>query len=63
GRSIRSKEDWAKTYVLDSAFGPFVKKNKNILPDWFTQAIQPDPLKAPLGHVPFDRLAVLKNKE
>ena len=21
GRSIRSKEDWAKTYVLDSAFG------------------------------------------
>jgi hypothetical protein len=40
GRSIRSKEDWAKTYVLDSAFGYFVKKNKNILPDWFTQAIQ-----------------------
>jgi Rad3-related DNA helicase len=40
GRSIRSKEDWAKTYVLDSAFGYFVRKNKNILPDWFTQAIQ-----------------------
>jgi ATP-dependent DNA helicase DinG len=40
GRSIRSKEDWVKTYVLDSAFGYFVKKNKNILPDWFTQAIQ-----------------------
>jgi ATP-dependent DNA helicase DinG len=40
GRSIRSKEDWAKTYVLDSAFGYFVEKNKNILPDWFTQAIQ-----------------------
>ncbi|MGA9149579.1 MAG: helicase C-terminal domain-containing protein [Candidatus Nitrosopolaris sp.] len=40
GRSIRSKEDWAKTYVLDSAFGPFVKKNTNILPNWFTQAIQ-----------------------
>jgi hypothetical protein len=29
-----------KTYVLDSAFGYFVKKNRNILPDWFTQAIQ-----------------------
>jgi ATP-dependent DNA helicase DinG len=42
GRSIRSKDDWAKTYVLDSAFGPFVWKNKNILPDWFTEAIQPD---------------------
>ena len=40
GRSIRSKEDWAKTYVLDSAFGYFIKKNKNILPDWFTQAIK-----------------------
>ena len=48
GRSIRSKEDWAKTYVLDSAFGSFVKKNTNILPDWFTQAIQTD-LKASLG--------------
>ena len=39
GRSIRSKEDWAITYVLDSAFGWFVSKNKHILPDWFTQAI------------------------
>jgi hypothetical protein len=42
GRSIRSKEDWAKTYVLDSAFLPFVKKNINILPNWFIQAIQSD---------------------
>ena len=40
GRSVRSKEDWATTYVIDSAFGPFVRKNRNILPDWFTQAIQ-----------------------
>ncbi|MFY9798271.1 MAG: helicase C-terminal domain-containing protein [Candidatus Nitrosopolaris sp.] len=40
GRSIRSKEDWAKTYVLDSAFVYFVKKNNNILPDWFTKAIR-----------------------
>jgi ATP-dependent DNA helicase DinG len=40
GRSIRSKEDWAKTYVLDSAFGYFVKKNKNILPNWFILAIK-----------------------
>ena len=61
GRSIRSKEDWAETYVLDltypelpSAFGPFVWKNKNILPDWFTQAIQSDLLKAPLEHAAFD---------
>ena len=54
GRSIRSKEDWAETYVLDSAFGPFVWKNKNILQDWFTQAIQSDLLKAPLEHAAFD---------
>jgi hypothetical protein len=40
GRSVRSKDDWAITYVLDSGFENFVKKNKNILPDWFTRAIQ-----------------------
>jgi hypothetical protein len=28
GRSVRSKDDWAKTYILDSAFGCFVKKNR-----------------------------------
>jgi ATP-dependent DNA helicase DinG len=40
GRSVRSKDDWAKTYILDSAFGYFVKKNKDILPSWFIQAIR-----------------------
>jgi Rad3-related DNA helicase len=40
GRSIRSKEDWAKTYVLDSAFSYFVKRNLNILPRWFVNAIK-----------------------
>jgi hypothetical protein len=39
GRSIRSKEDFAKTYVLDSAFGPFVDRNTNIPTLWFIQAI------------------------
>jgi ATP-dependent DNA helicase DinG len=39
GRSIRSKDDWATTYILDGAFGYFVTKNRNILPDWFLQAI------------------------
>ena len=39
GRSIRSKEDWAKTYVLDSAFNVFVNRNRNLFPDWFRQAI------------------------
>jgi ATP-dependent DNA helicase DinG len=45
GRSVRSKEDYAVTYVLDSGFGYFVNRNKNILPDWFTEAIQPDHLR------------------
>jgi ATP-dependent DNA helicase DinG len=40
GRSIRSKEDWAKTYILDSAFSYFLNKNKSILPDWFIQAVR-----------------------
>jgi ATP-dependent DNA helicase DinG len=40
GRSVRSKEDSAIIYVLDSTFGKFVRRDKNILPDWFTQAIQ-----------------------
>jgi Rad3-related DNA helicase len=40
GRSIRSKVDWAKTYILDSAFSYFIKKNKNVLPGWFIEAIK-----------------------
>ena len=40
GRSVRSKEDWAKTYILDSAFGYFLSKNRNILPHWFIQAVK-----------------------
>ena len=35
GRSVRSKDDWATT----SAFGNFVFRNKQILPEWFTDAI------------------------
>jgi ATP-dependent DNA helicase DinG len=57
GRSIRSKDDWAETYVLDSAFGPFVSKNKNILPNWFIQAIQSD-LNTPIGQSGFDTVQV-----
>ncbi len=40
GRSIRSKEDWAKTYILDAAFEYFVRKNRNFLPDWFMSGIR-----------------------
>jgi Rad3-related DNA helicase len=40
GRSVRSKEDWAATYVLDSAFGYIISRNRGILAEWFTSAIQ-----------------------
>ena len=39
GRSIRSKEDWAITYILDSCFESFITKNRSILPNWFYEAI------------------------
>jgi Rad3-related DNA helicase len=37
GRSIRSVDDWAKTYVLDSAFDRLIGENK--LPGWFRESI------------------------
>lgn len=40
GRSIRSKEDWAITCVLDANFGYFVSRNKDILPTWFLDSIK-----------------------
>lgn len=40
GRSIRSKDDWATTYILDSGFEFFVSKNAKMLPDWFQEAFR-----------------------
>lgn len=40
GRSVRSKEDWAITYILDSLFAWFVSQNNRIFPDWFVSAIK-----------------------
>jgi ATP-dependent DNA helicase DinG len=40
GRSVRSKDDWATTYVLDDVFRGFVHKNSHILPGWFMEAIR-----------------------
>lgn len=40
GRSIRSSKDWATTYVLDSNFDIFIKKNIHLFPTWFLSAIQ-----------------------
>ena len=40
GRSVRSKEDWAKTYILDATFESFMSRNKSSLPEWFLEAVQ-----------------------
>jgi Rad3-related DNA helicase len=39
GRSIRSKEDRAVTYILDRDFDSFLTRAGNILPDWWKKAI------------------------
>ncbi len=40
GRGMRSKDDWCDTYVLDSSFGMLLEKNRDMFPDWFTDAIR-----------------------
>jgi Rad3-related DNA helicase len=39
GRSIRSAEDNADTYVLDSCFGDVLKWNGHYFPKWVKEAI------------------------
>lgn len=39
GRSIRSKDDWAITYILDENFRSFHYRSKSMLPSWFNDAI------------------------
>jgi Rad3-related DNA helicase len=40
GRSIRSKDDIAMTFVLDSGFKYFVKSNQQLFCKWFMEAIR-----------------------
>lgn len=39
GRSVRCKDDWATTYVLDANLGYFISRNKTTMPRWFIDAI------------------------
>lgn len=41
GRSVRSKDDFATTYILDSGFESFLMQNSRILPGWFREALRP----------------------
>lgn len=40
GRSIRSETDWANTYIIDSSFEWWYRRNKNNLPEWFREAVK-----------------------
>ncbi len=40
GRSVRSADDFAVTYVLDAGFPAFVQRQRRRLPDWFLEAVQ-----------------------
>ena len=39
GRSVRSETDHAVTYVLDSNFGWFLSKHRELFPDYFLEAV------------------------
>lgn len=40
GRSVRSEDDYADTYVIDDTFKEFIKQHKNLIPTWFLDAIK-----------------------
>jgi Rad3-related DNA helicase len=40
GRSIRSEDDHATTYLLDTNFTYFVKKKRNLFPKFFLEALR-----------------------
>ena len=40
GRSVRSEEDWAETYILDESLSNVMRYNYKYLPEYFTEAIK-----------------------
>lgn len=40
GRSVRSPKEKAVTYILDSGFGFFYKKNSRFIPDYIKESIK-----------------------
>ncbi len=40
GRSVRSADDRAVTYILDAGFPAFLARNRRRFPDWFVEAIR-----------------------
>lgn len=42
GRSVRSAEDHAVTYLLDADFPNFLRRQRHRLPEWFLEAVEGD---------------------
>jgi len=40
GRSIRSEDDWAETFILDSNFGRLLKNDNDLIPEWFKSSVK-----------------------
>jgi Rad3-related DNA helicase len=40
GRSVRSKDDWAMTYIVDSGFDGFFARNAKFIPGWVKEALR-----------------------
>jgi ATP-dependent DNA helicase DinG len=38
GRIFRSEHDWGTAYIFDSGARAFIRRNREILPDWFLEA-------------------------
>ena len=50
GRSVRSADDFAETYIVDSEFGEFRRKSRRLLPSWWLEAvIEPAERKPVIG--------------
>jgi len=40
GRSIRSEDDWAETFIIDNNFGRLITQNNELFPTWFKESIK-----------------------
>jgi len=39
GRGMRAEDDWCHTYILDESFGQLMRRNRDMFPEWFTEAV------------------------
>jgi Rad3-related DNA helicase len=40
GRVVRSESDWGYHYILDKCAGSLLRRNLDILPDWWKEALE-----------------------